>query len=405
MTSPIISEDATARLTRLASGRCFMKILLVSTFFPPWRGGVETYVFNLARNLQARGHEVSLICASPPVKAGTEYLDGIRIERLRVAGRVYGTPIVPELPLRLMQERPDIVHAGFPSPYCAFFASVTSRLRGIPAVLTWHNDLPPVARTAHAIATVHDYAVLPLYLGNYKLIISTSRLYAETSRVLRAHSDRVVIIPHGVDTVRFNPHVRADELRRQVAAGNQKIILFVGALTRWHIYKGLDVLLKAVALLRGESPDLKLLVVGGGELVSKYVQLTIDLGIQDLVFFAGNVSDDELPKYYAISDLLVLPSKDRSEGFGLVLLEANATGKPVIATKVGGIPSVIQDGYNGILVPPSDADALAAAIKHGLEDEDLLRQMGKNGRRFAEEHDWSIVTEQTESVYKRAVAG
>jgi len=302
-----------------------------------------------------------------------------------------------------MQERPDIIHAGFPSPYCAFFASVTSRLRGIPAVLTWHNDLPPVARTAHAIATVHDYAVLPLYLGNYKLIISTSRLYAETSRVLRAHSDRVVIIPHGVDTVRFNPHVRADELRHRIASGNQKIVLFVGALTRWHIYKGLDVLMSAVALLKGESLHLRLLVVGGGELLSKYVQLACDLRIREHVFFAGNVSDEDLPKYYAISDILVLPSKDRSEGFGLVLLEANATGKPAIATAVGGIPSVIQDGYNGILVPPSNADALAAAIKLGLEDEHLLRQMGKNGRTLTKEHDWSIVAEQTERVYRRAL--
>jgi glycosyltransferase involved in cell wall biosynthesis len=381
-----------------------MKILLVGTYFPPWRGGVETYVFNLARNLQARGHDVSLICASPPVKAGTEYVDRVRVDRLRVTGRVYGTPIVPALPFRLVQESPDIVHAGLPSPFGAFFASMTSRLRDIAAVLTWHNDLPPVARIAHAIAMVHDCAVLPLYLGNYRLIISTSRLYADTSPVLRAHRERVVIIPHGVDTVRFNPHVQADELRNRIASGNQKIILFVGALTRWHIYKGLDVLMKAVALLGAESHNLKLLIVGSGELLSKYTELASDLQIRDSVLFAGNVSDDELPKYYAVSDLLVLPSKDRSEGFGLVMLEANATGKPVIASAVGGIPSVIRDGHNGILVPPSDPEALAATIKRALQDEELLRQMGKNGRAFAKEHDWSIVAEQTENAYRMALA-
>jgi glycosyltransferase involved in cell wall biosynthesis len=381
-----------------------LKILLVNSFFPPWRGGAETYIYNLARNLQARGHEVSVVCGSPPVKAGTRHIDRVRVKRLRVAGRVYGTPIIPELALRLMQEEsPDIIHAGFPSPYNAFFASVASRLRGIPAVLTWHNDLPAVARAARAIATVHEYAVLPLYLGNYQFLISTSRLYAETSRVLRAHRERVVIIPHGVDTVKFNPHVRADELRRQIAAGNRKIILFVGALTRWHTYKGLDVLMNAVALLKDESPNLKLLVVGGGDLASRYLQLASDLGISDHVFFAGNISDDELPKYYAISDVLVLPSKDRCEGFGLVLLEANAAGKPVIGSAVGGIPSVIQNGYNGILVPPNDPNTLAATMKRVLQDEDLLRQMGKNGRAFAKEHDWSIVVEQTERVYEKAL--
>jgi glycosyltransferase involved in cell wall biosynthesis len=380
-----------------------LKISLINSFFPPWRGGAETYVYNLARGLQARGHEVRVVCGSSPVKAGTEHIDRVRVERLRVAGKVYGTPIIPKLALRLMRENSDIIHAGFPSPYNAFFASVASRLRGIPAVLTWHNDLPAVARAAHAIATVHEYAVLPVYLGNFKFLISTSRLYAETSRVLRAHRERVVIIPHGVDTVKFNPQVRADELRRQIVAGNRKIILFVGALTRWHIYKGLDILMKAVALLKGESSHLKLLVVGGGDLVSRYVQLASDLGIHDDVFFAGNVSDDELPKYYAISDVLVLPSKDRCEGFGLVLLEANATGKPVIGSAVGGIPSVIKDGHNGILVPPSDPNVLASTIRRALKDEGMLREMGKNGRRFAKDHDWSIVAEQTESVYKRAL--
>jgi glycosyltransferase involved in cell wall biosynthesis len=381
-----------------------MKISLINSFFPPWRGGAETYVYNLARSLQARGHEVSVVCGSPPVKAGTEDVDRVRVERLRIAGRVYGTPIIPKLALRLMRESPDIIHAGFPSPYNAFFASVASRLRGIRAVLTWHNDLPAVARAAHAIATVHGYAVLPLYLENYQFLISTSRLYAETSRVLRAHRERVVIIPHGVDTVKFNPHVRADELRRRIAAGNRKIVLFVGALTRWHTYKGLDILIKAVALLKDESPHLKLLVVGSGDLASRYLQLASDLGVRDHVFFAGNVSDDELPKYYAISDVLVLPSKDRCEGFGLVLLEANAAGKPVIGSAVGGIPSVIQDGYNGFLVPPSDPNVLAATIRRALNDEDVLREMGNNGRTFAEEHDWCVVAEQTENVYRRALA-
>jgi glycosyltransferase involved in cell wall biosynthesis len=121
-------------------------------------------------------------------------------------------------------------------------------------------------------------------------------------------------------------------------------------------------------------------------------------------FPSSRSRDDELPKYYAISDVLVLPSKDRSEGFGLVMLEANATGKPVIASAVGGIPSVIQDGYNGFLVPPSDPEALAATIKRAFEDEEMLRQMGKNGRTFAKEHDWSIVAEQTENAYRMALA-
>lgn len=338
------------------------------------------------------------------MNAGTQFVDGVRIERLRTSGRIYGTPIMPELSLRLAHEEADIIHANFPSPYVACLTSATSRLRGIPALLTWHNDLPPVTSGARILVLAHDHFVLPLYLSQFRFVIATSELYAGTSPILKAQKGRVVVIPNGVDTQRFNPNVRADEIRSRLKLEQSKIVLFVGALTRWHRYKGLDVLIEAMTLLKNQLPRTKLLVVGGGGLQIEYRQLAHELGVGDCVIFAGNVSDDELPMYYASSDLLVLPSKDRSEGFGLTILEANATGKPAIGTNVGGIPSVIQNGYNGLLVPPNDPGALAGAIRRMNEEKDMLREMGKNGRKLAEQHDWSIVAEWTEILYKRAVA-
>jgi glycosyltransferase involved in cell wall biosynthesis len=160
----------------------------------------------------------------------------------------------------------------------------------------------------------------------------------------------------------------------------------------------------ALALLKKDAVRPHLLIVGGGELKTEYQNVADRLGILDHVKFAGDVANEELPKYYAASDILVLPSKDRSEGFGLVLLEANAVGKPVIGTRVGGIPSVIRDGYNGLLVPPNRPEELAHAIKRVLTDDEMRNQMGKNGRAFAEQHDWAIVAEQTENLYRRALA-
>jgi glycosyltransferase involved in cell wall biosynthesis len=104
------------------------------------------------------------------------------------------------------------------------------------------------------------------------------------------------------------------------------------------------------------------------------------------------------------ADVLVLPSKDMSEGFGLTLLEANASGKPAIASNVGGIPSVIKDGYNGMLVSPNDPRSLADAIMRLREKPDECREMGGNGRRFAELHDWSIIALKTERVYEDAIS-
>jgi len=382
-----------------------MKIAIVNSFFRPWRGGAETYVYNLAKQLQRRGHNITVLCGSPPLKPGKQFLDGVVINRLRVAGRIYGTPIIPALPFELASVGADIIHAGFPSPLSAALASAVSRHRKIPAVLTWHNDLPLLGHTFSNILTLaNNRLVQPLYLPQFKSIIATSDIYAKKSPILRAQKDRVVVIPHGVDTEEFNPKVSGEEVRSRLNVREGGVVLFVGALTRWHKYKGLDILMEAFLLLRNQGRQDKLLVVGGGDIATEYYQLAEQLGIRDGVIFAGEVPDGELPKYYASSDLLVLPSKDDCEGFGLVILEANATGKPAIGTTVGGVPSVIRDGYNGLLVPPNNPTILAQSIRRALEDEDLLRQMGKNGRAFAEHHDWSILAEQTEKLYERALA-
>jgi glycosyltransferase involved in cell wall biosynthesis len=212
----------------------------------------------------------------------------------------------------------------------------------------------------------------------------------------------VVVIPNGVDAVRFNPSVSGEELGQGLGLAGHRVLLFVGALTRWHRYKGLDVLLSAVSLLNRAGEDVRLLVVGDGCLAPEYRSLANSLRISKEVIFAGNVSDDDLPKYYACADILIVPSKDRSEGFGLTILEANATGKPAIGSNVGGIPSVIEDGKNGKLVPPNDATALSETIREVLSSDALLDRLGRNARSIAEKHDWSIVAEQTERVYESA---
>ena len=193
-------------------------------------------------------------------------------------------------------------------------------------------------------------------------------------------------------------------MRSRHGLGESRVVLFVGALTRWHEYKGLDILIEAIAFLSRRPSPPKLLVVGAGDLTAKYVQIAAKLGVAKHAMFAGDVLDRELPEYYAAADVVVLPSKNKCEGFGLAILEANAAGKPAIGTTVGGIPSVIQHGYNGLLVPPNDPKALAEATLRVLKNEDLRQQLGKNGRKLAEQHDWSLVAEQTEKLYRRALA-
>jgi glycosyltransferase involved in cell wall biosynthesis len=376
-----------------------LKIAIVNSFFPPWRGGAETYAYNLARKLTDRGHQVMVLCADKPETPGEYERDGITIMRLRMLGRLYGTPIIPTLFFELCRIDADIFHANFPSPYIAFTVALVCALRRKEAVLTWHNDLPPVSSGARLLIETHDRLILPGYLRAYGRIIATSQTYVENSRILGKLGKQVTIIPNGVDCERFHPNVNATRLRQNLRIKGRFVLLFVGALTKWHRYKGLDILLRSLRMAADQDLDLSLVIVGDGNLGHEYHRMAEDLRLQENVIFAGDVSDDDLPQYYGLAGALVLPSKDMSEGFGLTLLEANASGKPVIASRVGGIPSVVRNGHNGYLVPPNDPKALAEAILRLKRDPRQSEEMGRNGRAVAELHDWKAVAEQTEKVY------
>jgi glycosyltransferase involved in cell wall biosynthesis len=381
-----------------------MKICVVNSFFPPWRGGAETYTHELSKSLVSRGHQVSVVCTADPLEPGTSDVDGVQIRRLRQTTRIYGTPIMEKLRETLLEMDANILHANFPSPYIAYSVARVSSQRRVPAVLTWHNDLPAVTIGAGILIEMHDRLVLPYYIRKYRRVISTTETYVRHSRILSKLGSQVTVVPNGVDCEKFNPRNDRAPIRYQFDLRDRFTLLFVAALTKWHGYKGLDTLLAGLSIVLKKGLDPVLLVVGDGSLKENYRQLAQRLNIQRSVVFAGDAPDWELPLYYAAADTLVLPSKNMSEGFGLTLLEANATGLPVIATCVGGVPSVVKDGYNGLLVRPNDPPSMADAICRMITDHTGQEEMGRNGRRVAEAHDWKIVASKTEQVYRDAIA-
>lgn len=380
-----------------------MRICLVNTFFPPWRGGAEYFTHGLAKGLAKGGDEVTVLCAHNPLRPGTYEVDGIEVIRLRTSGWLYGVPIIPGLLGAILSKDPDLIHCNFPNPYNASISVLASSLSDTPSVLTWHNDLPPVTAAASLLTTVHDNFLSTAYLRRFDRIIATTRSYSMISPILNRFRDRVRIVWNGVDCEKFRPSIDGGWVRSKFTFEDCKVVLFVGALTKWHGYKGLDVLLRAIALAKARDSRIRLLVVGEGHLKPAYMRLASDLGIGDLVAFAGDVSDRELPSYYACSDVLALPSRDSSEGFGLAILEAGACGKPVIASRVGGLPEVVEDGGSGLLVPPNDECALSEAILKVLGDEGLAQRMGKRGRELAEARDWSKVVGAYRAIYEEVL--
>ncbi len=376
-----------------------MKVAIVNSYFPPWRGGAETYAYNLSKALVARGHDVTVVCGSDPLPPGISEAECFLVKRLRILRRIYGTPILLGLYRTLCQADVDIFHANFPSPYIAFTVAAVSLRKRIPAVLTWHNDLPPVTSGARFLIEAHDRLVLPSYIRSYRKIIATSTSYMKRSRLLKRYRNMVSVVPNGIDTARFHPRTDGTQIRNRLGLGGRFTVLFVGALTKWHRYKGLEALFEAFGIALRRNENMELVVVGDGELREFYRSLAQRLKLERHVIFAGDVPDALLPQYYAASDVLALPSKDMSEGFGLTLLEANATGKPVIASDVGGVSSVVRNGYNGILVRPHDTMALAQGMEALREDMARTHQMGRNGRKWAKRHDWSHVAMETDRIY------
>lgn len=320
---------------------------------------------------------------------------------MRAPLRLYGTPIAVS-PLNLFLEDYDIVHCNFPSPYLSALFSWFSRTKRIPAVLTWHNDLPQVTSAAGLLVRAHDL-FSPVYLQYYERIIATTDVYARTSETLRRFSKKVRVVPNGVDTARFTPDLSGKQVREMHDLEGKVVVLFVGALTQWHAYKGVDDLIAAFKVASAQNPDLRLLVVGRGSLLPSLVQMVTALSLEGKVIFAGQVSGELLPHYYAACDFAVLPSKDRSEGFGLVLLEAMASAKPAIGSGVGGITDVISHGKTGLLVDPNGPESLVDAIVKMTEDSDLRKQMGKTARAYALKHDWSETVRLVEKVYREAI--
>lgn len=214
-----------------------------------------------------------------------------------------------------------------------------------------------------------------------------------------ADPSRVAIIPPGVDTSHFRP-LDAAESRRRLGMDGHRVVLYVGRLER---LKGLDILLRALASLE-DTDDARLLVAGGSpgsRELERLKRLASTLGVGDRVDFLGSVERGALPVYYSAADVCVLPSY--YESFGLAALEAAACGRPVVASRVGGLPTVVLDGETGYLIAWRCPGPFVERLEVLLENERLRRTMGTAARAHAETLTWEVSAEQLLALFNRLV--
>jgi glycosyltransferase involved in cell wall biosynthesis len=370
-----------------------VRIVQVTPFFHPHAGGVESHVRGLAREFAREGHDVTVVTSRYDRRLPREeHLDGFRILRTRTLGLVFNTPFDVGTGGVLRDLDADVVHLHYPPPITSFFATRTLQRRNIPVCLTYHCDLYLPGFTGRLIAGLYQRVFLPPTLRRVGRIVVHTRSYGVTSAMLRGRE--LAVIPSVVDLDRFRPSLDGTDLRVNLRLDGKRILSFTGRLVP---HKGVDVILQALTQL---PDDVVLLVIGAGPVLRSLLGLARRLGVADRVRFCPAISDDDLPRYLAMSDVFVFPSQSRLEGFGLAVAEAMAVGLPVVIADMPGVREVIEPGQEGLLAEPLLASDLAAKIRVLLDDPSLARRMGAAGRRRAEErYGLPTVAHQLLSLY------
>jgi D-inositol-3-phosphate glycosyltransferase len=392
-------------------------------------GGMNVYVRDLTRDLGRLGVHVDVFTRSQD-----EHVPHV-LHDLGFGNRVVHIPAGPELPLPkkdLTAHLPqfvngikdfslekgikyDLIHSHY---WLSGLAAETLQTEwDIPFVHMFHT----LGEMKNRIARSPEESEGAYRLdGERNVLARADRIIAATMAekaqlewLYKADAKKISIIPPGVDTSHFYP-IPADEAKLFIGLPqNERMILFVG---RIEPLKGVDTVIHAMSQLRlsdvSESHPVHLAIIGGdpnadpdqmnAEML-RLQQLCHDLCMDRMVIFLGKRGQDTLPYYYSAAEALVMPS--HYESFGLVALEAMACGTPVIASQVGGLAFLVQDGATGYSIPDQDPEALALALKKLLGDSVARDAMGRRAAEYAREYSWPVITSQIVKVYEEIVKG
>jgi len=372
-----------------------MKIALVSPYDFFYPGGVVNHIISLEHQLIKMGHEVRIIApASKGFTASSDRFIPIgkprsipssgSICRVTISLRLSST-----IKAALDREKFDIIHLH--EPFMPMLCTGVLRFSNTANIGTFHAyNGKPGYKFARPISTI----MLKRQTRKLDGRIAVSKPAMEfVSKYVPGNYD---IIPNGVDLEHFSPDVPPiDEF-----CDGKMNILFAGRLEK---RKGVKYLLEAYHQVKQEIPNSRLIIVGPGtRLRGKYEKQVRRNKLEDVVF-TGYVAADELPRYYQTADVFCAPAIDQ-ESFGIVLLEAMALGKPIVASNIDGYASVMTPGAEGLLVPPKDEKALAQALISLMTNKSLRQQMGATGRLKAQEYSWERIAQRVLNYYIRVLS-
>lgn len=331
-------------------------------------GGVEQFIDTLCKGTNDLGVENILLTLSKSKYNKNIKIGGYRIYAAKEDLYIFSTgfSISAFFKLKKLANQSDIVHYHFPYP----FADILQLLCGIKTsyIITYHSDI-----VKQKFLFIVYKLFMHKFLENAKYIITTSKNYFNTSKILKKYSQKVSVIPIGID-LSYYPnidHKLSDLYKKKF---KEPFFLFIGAL---RYYKGLEVALRAL-----QNTNLRLIIAGNGDQKNKLIKLANSLKVRDNVTFLGEISEKEKVSLISLSKCFLFPSNKRSEAFGIALLEAAAFGKPMISCEIGtGTSFVNIHNKTGLVVKPNSPIELRDAMNFILKNPEITKNMSINAKK------------------------
>lgn len=358
-----------------------MKIAQVVCTYPPYRGGIGNVAKEYTKGLTKLGHIVQVFT---PLYNQRFKHSSDNISRIKPILKYGNGAFLPTLLFKLRKFDSIIFHYPFFGTAEVLWLYLFFKPKKQKIFIYYHMDVINNSFLFKLLSIPSKLTIKTLFKRADAVFCSSFDylLHSDIKKLYQAHSDKFYELPFGVDTSQFKPH--------QKSVSDKIKILFVGGLDRAHYFKGLNNLLIAFSRLKGSALELK--IVGNGELLPLYQKKCRQLACDSRVEFAIQVSNEDLLVYYQQADIFVLPSINRCEAFGLVLLEAMASATPVVASDLPGVRKVFTDGEEGLIVKTNNIDDLVEKLQRLVDSQDMRDKMAQKAKILVDkQYSWKVV--------------
>lgn len=383
-----------------------MRVGMAVSYLQPEFGGHEFY---LCKELSRIGHEVTLYTSDRTrpgydkkkyISPASSVIEGFEIKRFHAIIEISEIPLMQGLGNALKGDALDVIHAHEFFQVCSFIACRFAQKKKVPFILTQHGPAGLPLRKSIWFPFLVNKKTIGKYVLNKadKIIVLTQSVkYALISKGIE--SEKIEVIPTGVPTDLYKPSFPS--ILPEIGIRDQeKVILFVGRLVE---NKGVHILLRAFCEVQRKVDAVKLVIVGSGELEGDLRSLAQRLGVEKKVLFLGKFPQEKMPFIYSGADIFVLPTL-YSEPFGIAAVEALSSGVPVIASNIGGLKEIVENGNVGYLIKPSDAKMLESFLVRLLSNDTERDRLGKNARKRAlDKFDWKKIGSKVSNLYRKVL--